>query len=117
MIETTKGDFKLAPAYDLLNTHLHVDDSDFALSRGLFSEGDKSKFLKYNGKANGRSFLEFGKRIGVRDKRVSEILAQFTTEYPLLEQLVEAFFLQSDTKKTYLAAYRQKRNRLLDRNN
>ena len=115
MIETTKGDFKLAPAYDLLNTHLHVDDSDFALSSGLFSEGDKSKFLKYNGKANGRSFFEFGKRIGVQDKRVSEILAQFTTEYPLLEQLVEASYLQSDTKKTYLTAYRQKRNRLLDR--
>jgi len=45
---------------------------------------------------------------------VSEILAQFTTEYPLLEQLVEASYLQSDTKKTYLTAYRQKRNRLLD---
>lgn len=114
VLETSRGDFRLAPAYDLLNTHLHVDDSDFALSRGLFREGDKSEFLKFNGKANGRSFEEFGKRIGVNEKRVVEILTQFTTQYPLTEQLIEASFLLPDTKKTYLAEYRQRRNRLKD---
>ena len=114
VIETSRGDFRLAPAYDLLNTHLHVDDSDFALSRGLFREGEKSEFLKFNGKVNGRSFEEFGKRIGVSEKRISEILAQFTIQYPLTEQLIEASFLLSDTKKTYLSEYRQRRNRLND---
>lgn len=115
VIETTKGDFRLAPAYDLLNTHLHVDDSDFALSRGLFREGEKSEFLKFNGKANGRSFEEFGKRIGMNEKRVTEILEQFTTQYPLTEQLIEASLLLPDTQKTYLTEYRQRRNRLEDR--
>lgn len=114
VIETSKGDFRLAPAYDLLNTHLHVDDSDFALTRGLFREGDKSEFLKFNSKANGRSFEEFGKRIGVSKKRVTEILTQFTTQYPLIEQLIEASFLQPATQKTYLTEYRQRRNRLKD---
>lgn len=114
VIETSRGDFRLAPAYDLLNTHLHIDDSDFALSRGLFREGDKSEYLKFNGKANGRSFEAFGKRIGVNEKRVAEILIQFTTQYPLTEQLIEASFLLPDTKKTYLAEYRQRRNRLED---
>lgn len=114
VIETSKGDFRLAPAYDLLNTHLHVDDSDFALSRGLFRDGEKSEFLQFNGKANGRSFEEFGKRIGVSEKRVTEILTQFTTQYILIEQLVEASFLLPDTKKTYLTEYRQRRNRLKD---
>ena len=114
VIETSKGDFRFAPAYDLLNTHLHVDDSDFALSRGLFRDGDKSEFLKFNGKANGRSFEEFGRRIGVNNKRVVVTLTQFTTQYPLIEQLIEASFLLPDTKKTYLAEYRQRRNRLKD---
>lgn len=114
VLETSRGDFRLAPAYDLLNTHLHVDDSDFALSRGLFREGDKSEFLKYNGQVNGRSFKEFGKRIGVSEKRVFEILTQFTAQYPLTEQLIEASFLLPDTRKTYLAEYRQRRNRLKD---
>ena len=114
VVETSRGDFRLAPAYDLLNTHLHIDDSDFALSRGLFREGDKSEFLKFNGKANSRSFEAFGKRIGVSEKRVAEILTQFTTQYPLTEQLIEASFLLPDTKKTYLAEYRQRRNRFED---
>lgn len=114
VVETSRGDFRLAPAYDLLNTHLHIDDSDFALSRGLFREGDESEFLKFNGKANGRSFEAFGKRIGVSEKRVAEILTQFTTQYPLTEQLIEASFLLPDTKKTYLAEYRQRRNRFED---
>lgn len=114
VLETSRGDFRLAPAYDLLNTHLHVDDSDFALSRGLFREGDKSEYLKFNGKANGRSFEEFGKRIGINEKRVVELLTQFTTQYPLTEQLIEASFLLPDTKKTYLSEYRGRRNRLKD---
>lgn len=33
ILETPDGDFKLSPAYDLLNTRLHVDDSDFALEK------------------------------------------------------------------------------------
>lgn len=114
VLETSRGDFRLAPAYDLLNTHLHVDDSDFALSRGLFRDGEKSEFLKFNGKANGRSFEAFAKCIGVSEKRVAEILTQFTTQYPLTEQLIEASFLLPDTKKTYLAEYLQRRNRLKD---
>lgn len=36
LIETQQGDFKLSPAYDLLNTKIHIDDTDFALKEGLF---------------------------------------------------------------------------------
>ena len=78
----------------------------------MFREGDKSEFLKLDGKANGRSFEEFGKRIGVSKKCVAEIFTQFTTRYPLVEQLIGASFLLLDTKKTYLAEYCQRRNRL-----
>ena len=60
------------------------------------------------------SFEESGKRIGVSEKRAAEILTQFTTQYSLTKQLIEASFLQPDTKKTYLAEYRQRRNRLKD---
>ena len=34
LLETAGGDYVLSPAYDLLNTHLHVDDSAFALEKG-----------------------------------------------------------------------------------
>lgn len=29
------GDFKLSPAYDLLNSKIHIDDRGFALEDGL----------------------------------------------------------------------------------
>ena len=35
IIETPLGDFRLSPAYDLLNTRIHVSDSEFALEDGL----------------------------------------------------------------------------------
>ena len=115
VIETSKGDFRLAPAYDLLNTHLHVHDSEFALSQGLFHEGHKSEFLTYNGKANGRSFEEFGKRIGIKEKRRSEILQLFINPSPLTESLIQASFLSQEAQKTYLSDYRHRRNRLEDK--
>lgn len=31
-----EGDYALTPAYDLLNTAIHVQDEDFALDVGLF---------------------------------------------------------------------------------
>lgn len=114
VLETVKGDFRLAPAYDLLNTHLHVDDADFALNRGLLKEGDKSSFLNYAAKANGRSFIEFGKRLEISEKRLERIMNHFTTNYPLVETLIGNSFLNEVTKKTYLMEYRQKRNRLME---
>ena len=41
------GDAFLTPAYDLINTRLHVDDSDLALTEGLYP-GD-FKHLSYAG--------------------------------------------------------------------
>lgn len=46
LIEIPGGDYVLSPAYDLLNTRIHVDDSDFALDGGLFSDGFKSEEMK-----------------------------------------------------------------------
>lgn len=33
LLETSKGDYKLSPAYDLINSRMHVDDSDFAFNK------------------------------------------------------------------------------------
>src|SRR5690606_30582503 len=51
LIETALGDFKLSPAYDLLNSRIHIDDREFALEDGLLppnkSKGKvKEQFLK-----------------------------------------------------------------------
>ncbi|MDZ4203632.1 MAG: HipA domain-containing protein, partial [Bacteroidales bacterium] len=36
LLETSMGDYRLSPAYDLLNSRIHIEDKDFALEDGLF---------------------------------------------------------------------------------
>lgn len=35
LLETPMGDYRLSPAYDLLNSRIHINDRDFALEDGL----------------------------------------------------------------------------------
>lgn len=113
VLETPDGDFKLSPAYDLLNTHLHVDDSDFALQKGLFKE-DTPSLLKMETQANGATFNAFGLKIGLPEIVVTRELAFFTEKHPLIEQLINQSFLESKTQRTYLMHYQNRRNRLAD---
>jgi serine/threonine-protein kinase HipA len=113
LLETRDGDFRLSPAYDLLNTHIHVDDTDFALEKGLFAV-PSPELLKFGIKANGASFAAFGQKIGLSEQIATRERARFTSVAPALEALVARSFLSDKTKKTYLAHYRERRNRLAD---
>ena len=110
LIETPDGDYKLSPAYDLLNSHTHVNDTDFALDRGLFAEGMKSSFLDHNNKPTRVSFLEFASRIGVKKDRSIKIIEPFIHRQLKVETLVQRSFLDEPTKRGYLLLYNQKRN-------
>ena len=112
IIDRGKNDFRLAPAYDLLNTRIHVDDADFALDKGLFKE-DRKDFFK-GGKAIGVSFKQFGLLIGLPEKTVDKELSVFTAKYPLINNLIDNSFLSEKIKKQYLALYQARRNRLAD---
>ncbi|MFM7725067.1 MAG: type II toxin-antitoxin system HipA family toxin, partial [Flavobacteriales bacterium] len=46
LLESSSGDYLLSPAYDLINSKIHVDDSDFALNKGLFADDYKSDKYK-----------------------------------------------------------------------
>lgn len=46
LLESSKGDYLLSPAYYLANTRLHVDDTDFALYKGPFVDDFKSDVFK-----------------------------------------------------------------------
>ena len=106
------NDFRLTPAYDLLNTRIHVDDTDFALDKGLFKT-DRPEFYK-GGKANGVSFREFGSLIGLPEKMVDKELSTFTAKYPLIDELINNSFLSDKIKHQYRMLYQTKRNRLED---
>lgn len=113
LLESDNGDYRLSPAYDLVNTRLHVDDTDFALSGGLFADNFRSERWQIRGHACAADFQEFGRRIGVMESRVDKLLTPFIEKQPAVESLIGRSFLRDDSKRGYLMTYRTKRNQLV----
>jgi len=113
LLESSKGDYLLSPAYDLVNTKLHVDDTDFALDKGLFADDFKSGKYKNNGHPSKTDFIEFAKRIDVTESRVVKLLQPFLKKQSMVETLVNRSFLNDASKRGYLLMYNTKRNYLI----
>jgi serine/threonine-protein kinase HipA len=78
VLEMPSGDYTLSPAYDLVNTRIHVNDTDFALDDGLFKDDFESEEMKKYGHA-GEDFHEFAKRLNISEKRRDKLLEPFLT--------------------------------------
>ncbi|ELR72884.1 hypothetical protein C900_00845 [Fulvivirga imtechensis AK7] len=112
LLESTGGDYLLSPAYDLINTRLHVDDTDFALDKGLFADDFQSEQYRKSGHPGKSDFIEFARRIGVAERRVGKLLNPFLERQPFIETLVNRSFLSDTNKRGYLLTYNTKRNYL-----
>lgn len=104
------GEYRLAPAYDLINTSLQLRDARiFALDKGLFKEGmtftDTHTICRSD-------FEEFGKRIGLPAKVIKQEIDRFTAEQPLVKELLERSFLSSSLQKQYWMAFDYRRKML-----
>ncbi len=95
-------DFRLAPAYDLLNTSLHVDGDDFGLDGGLSPKIEKSDAYDNTGYPCRTDFERFGILIGLPSKRVSRILDRYMTLPEQTKTLTAHSFLNDKMKRTYL---------------
>ena len=112
LLESSRGDYLLSPAYDLLNTRMHVDDSNFALRKGLFEDDFKSNDFKKSGHPSRLDFIEFGNRIGIRPNRLDKLLKPYLEKQPKVELLNQHSFLDNPAKRGYLLMYQTKRNYL-----
>jgi serine/threonine-protein kinase HipA len=112
LLETSRGDYVLSPSYDLVNTRLHVDDTDFALDKGLFEDDYKSDDFKKSLHPSKIDFIEFGKRIGVMESRIEKLLAPFLEKQKRIEELTNRSFLHPSSKRAYLILYNTKLNHL-----
>jgi serine/threonine-protein kinase HipA len=113
LLETAGGDYFLSPAYDLINTRLHVDDTDFALDRGLFVDDFASETFKKTFHRGKQDFVAFAKRIGVSDDRLEKLLEPFLLKQDKVDILVSHSFLTEANKRGYLMEYSSRRNRLI----
>ncbi len=114
LLESSSGDYLLSPAYDLVNTNLHVNDTDFALDKGLFADDYKSEGYKRSGHPTKKDFTEFALRIGVTASRVDKLLNPFLERQFFVETLISRSFLSEANKRAYLQMYYTKRNYLLN---
>jgi len=112
MLESDTGDHLLSPAYDLINTRIHVDDTDFALDKGLFIDDYRSDEFGKTGHAAYPDFVEFGKRIGVNESRIQKISAHFLEDQSRVDKLIQNSFLNEKSKRAYLLHYQTRFNRL-----
>ncbi len=104
------GEFRLSPAYDLINTSLHlVQPRIFALDRGLFKEGMQMSDTRTICRAD---FVEFGRRIGLPERMVVREIDRFAVDNAVADMLIERSFISDELKKAYRAAMRYRCSRL-----
>ena len=98
IIETPFGDYRLSPAYDLLNSRIHIEDKDFALDDGL---------LPVN-LAQGKIGLQFAKlaeKAEISEKTFKKIMTLMISKSEAVEKMVAASFLNESTKINYFQLY------------
>lgn len=103
LIDRGNGDYRLSPAYDLINTSLHLREPHiFALEKGLFKEGMRMTDTHTVDRAD---FEEFGRRIGLPDRTVKREIDTFAKESPLTLELIGRSFLSESLKRSYRQSY------------
>jgi len=102
LLETMDGDMMLSPSYDLMNTKIHVMDNLLALN--LFKEFEQTSLPlgeKYSYKSD--DFIEFGKRLKIRETNITKIIDSFNKKEGEVLAMVDKSFLSNDAKKLYKA--------------
>jgi serine/threonine-protein kinase HipA len=107
LINRGNGEYHLTPAYDLINTSLHLyEPRIFALDKGLFREG--MQFTDTH-TVSRQDFEEFGRRIGLASRLVKRELDFFATEHPLAQDLISHSFLPEQLQRNYRLSFNYRR--------
>lgn len=110
LINRGDGEYRLAPAYDLINTSLHLyEPRIFALDKGLFREG---MIMTDTHTVYRADFEEFGRRIGLSPRLVKRELDGFSSEQPLTKELISRSFLSDKLKRYYWQSFNYRRTTL-----
>ena len=98
LIETSLGDFRLSPAYDLLNSRIHILDRDFALEEGLLPPQEASGRIT-------QQFMKLGELAGISEKQLMKTFDMLTNNEEEVKKLIDHSFLSERFKRNYEQAY------------
>lgn len=106
LIETSFGDFRLSPAYDLLNSRIHIIDRDFALEDGLLPKNE------VNGKVK-EQFQKLGEMAGISAIQITKIIQSICSNEEDVKKLIRNSYLSESIKRNYEQAYLTRLNKLI----
>lgn len=114
ILYTKDGEPMLAPAYDLINTFVHINGHDLGLNDGLSRSLLPSDSMANTGHPCQDDFRRFGVMIGLQPRRVEKILNQFMEFPPLVEHLIRnAYFFDDSTRRKYQRIIEERRRRFV----
>jgi serine/threonine-protein kinase HipA len=105
LLETPLGDFRLSPAYDLLNSRIHIEDRDFALEDNLLPQN------RVKGKVK-EQFYILAELARINMKQVEKIFQNLTSNSDKVYSLIEASFLSGKQKRNYKQDYQGRLKKL-----
>ncbi|MFZ4414520.1 MAG: HipA domain-containing protein [Bacteroidales bacterium] len=98
LLETPMGDYRLSPAYDLLNSRIHIDDKDFALDDGLLPRNLAQGKIKIQ-------FAKLAENAEISAKVFNDVITLMVSKSTLVEKMISASFLSESTKRNYWQSY------------
>lgn len=100
------GDCTLTPAYDLLNTRLHVPH-ETRTALALFQDGYETDSFKANAFYAYDDFREFARRLGLRDARFIRTMRAFIDKGEAVASLIDRSRLPEECKPLYKSHVRE----------
>ena len=101
-------DYRLAPAYDLLNTSLHVNGNDFGLDGGLSPNIERSEVYIKTGHPCRLDFERFAQRIGIVGIRAEKILDNYVSLPEKSIELINKSLLTEKLKRKYIRIVKER---------
>ena len=109
-----RGEYFLAPAYDLINTCVHIQsESDLGLLDGLSPDIEKSDVYDGTGHPCRLDFERFAERIGLPKKRADMVLDMFMDIPQETYALINRSFLNDKMKRSYKRIIEERRERFI----
>ena len=99
------GDYRLSPAYDLLNSRIHLKDKDFALDDGLLPRNLAQGKIMHQ-------FSVLADEAGISPATFEAIRQLMLSGSDKVQQLTFASYLDETTKRHYWQSYQERLRQL-----
>lgn len=109
--ENNFGDYLLTPAYDLINTGLHIPKEE-NLALDLFADDFITNGFEYSSKYGKDDFIEFGNRLGLISSRIERILNLYSSKTSEIKDLISKSFLSDQLKEKYIKSVEMRAGRI-----